>query len=257
MEIAQWTGMFGLTIEQLVQSWGIRTDHDTTYTYTGWIPNTEYTVFALPFGTDSVAAQIVSTIVTTSSQGGVGEAQIAIEVSEITESSVRTICTPNEYTAYYHNGIVEQNYYNIYGEDSLVTFFSGDQVFYEIDDWVWLTLIPNTEYYVMAFGYNSNDERGAVSLYPFTTLSATNIAEFKQNTCAVFPNPNNGDFTIVSNNLPKSTLNIYSVNGNLVYSQLLIDNFNSISSKLPSGVYSIQIHSTLGSTIYTGKLIVK
>lgn len=256
-DIAQWVGMFGMTIEQLVSAWGIRTDHDTTYTYTGWTPGTQYTVFALPFGADSVATDIVSCVVNTTTQGGSGEAEIDITVSEIADTSARTLCTPNENTAYYHYGIVEQEYYNTNGEDALVAFFSQDQTFYETSDWVWLTLVPATEYYVMAFGFNNQDERGPISLYPFTTLSYTGIDEFKQGGCAIFPNPSHGEFTLLSHNLPKGRLNIFSLQGQLMYSQTLTGDENRISTNLPAGTYPIQISNSNGKTIYTGKLIIQ
>ncbi len=82
-------------------------------------------------------------------------------------------------------------------------------------------------------------------LNPFTT----NISqvEVDKSFANIYPNPNNGDFSIKSANYTNATLKMYDVNGKLVLSQLITDNATINATNLPIGVYNINIISKQGA----------
>lgn len=256
-EIAQWTTMMGMTIEQLIQLWGVLANEDDTHTWTEQTPNTEYNVFALPFGSDSVAAAYSVATFNTNNQGGTGTASVQVAVSNITDTSALIVCTPNDQTSSFHDGVIMVDYFNEIGQDSAVRYFANNPLFYSTDSWEWLSLNPSTDYYVVAFGYNVNNEMGDVTLYPFRTLGTSGINDVKSNSCTLFPIPNDGYFEVKGENISGSLMKIYSMEGKLLLSQRLDNNEMTICTTLSSGAYLVLIANSSGSLLYSGKMIVE
>ncbi|HWY33905.1 MAG TPA: T9SS type A sorting domain-containing protein, partial [Nitrosopumilaceae archaeon] len=73
----------------------------------------------------------------------------------------------------------------------------------------------------------------------------------------IFPNPNNGNFTIETNNAQKQILQIFDVTGNMVMSQVIIGKVNIDGSLLNEGVYNICITNGDGGVINKRMMVVK
>ncbi|MDD4848034.1 MAG: T9SS type A sorting domain-containing protein [Bacteroidales bacterium] len=172
-EMEMWMQMMQATLEQLVQQWGLHIYSDTSYVWTGQTPNTEYTIYALPLDAEGLIYEIQTQTVTTPGGGGLGESVIAIELSEITASSVRMIATPNEHTAVFHDGLIMAELFNEIGQDSAIEIIKNNGYpLYEIDDWTWNDLTPNTTYKAIAIGKNADDVWGEATIDEFTTSDA-------------------------------------------------------------------------------------
>jgi len=67
------------------------------------------------------------------------------------------------------------------------------------------------------------------------------------NKLIIYPNPSIGNFSVETNTTKKQTLQIFDINGKLVYNQDIINTQTNIDvTKLPEGVYNVSI------TGYTG-----
>lgn len=64
----------------------------------------------------------------------------------------------------------------------------------------------------------------------------------------IYPNPNNGNFTIETYSETKQSIQLYDVNGRLVLSQSLLGKTNIDASNLNEGVYSLSIIDNEGTT---------
>jgi hypothetical protein len=88
---------------------------------------------------------------------------------------------------------------------------------------------------------------------------ATGISIDEDTTIKVFPNPSiNGKFTIslLNKNLKNTQLNIFNMNGQLVFSQANMSyGTNEISAGLNKGIYAIQV--TGNDFNYMSKIIVE
>jgi hypothetical protein len=81
------------------------------------------------------------------------------------------------------------------------------------------------------------------------SASTTGIGEINQteNSISIYPNPNNGLFTIEMNKQPDhSTLEIYTLTGQKVYSQAIVSSKISLNLNLQSGVYFLNIINAKG-----------
>ena len=93
---------------------------------------------------------------------------------------------------------------------------------------------------------------------PCTTTGFSSIV--LNSTAKIFPNPNTGEFSVITTNIAqnKSKIYVYDVLNNMIYSSKL----NSGSTKVslvnkPAGVYWYKIADETGKVISTGKLIVE
>ena len=83
----------------------------------------------------------------------------------------------------------------------------------------------------------------------------TATQEVAKNIFSLYPNPNNGTFTIAGDIvLDNATLNVYSTLGQLAYSGKVTHATVSISN-LAAGVYQVQL--TTGKTTYSQKLVIE
>ncbi len=109
-------------------------------------------------------------------------------------------------------------------------------------------------------GGQFNMVSGVTANYVAEYTIPTAVNEISNNTgVTVYPNPNNGEFTVQLNgNGNESTVEVYNILGEKVYSQLTIDNSPlTINLKQPAGIYLYRVLSVGGNSIATGKVIVK
>ena len=75
--------------------------------------------------------------------------------------------------------------------------------------------------------------------------------EFQVN---IFPNPSSGIFTVQSPSSRIRSVDVYSVYGEKVYSQIVNSKSQIIRLDLPNGIYFLKVNSEKGST--TKKIII-
>ncbi len=247
-----WANMMGMSIEDLIVSWGIEKTETYTHTWTEQVPNTEYTVYALPKDADGNAGELVTTTVTTESMGGTGVSIIDLEVIVINDSTVRTIATPNAETASYHYGLMEKSYFDSIGESAAIQYFREDPyVFYEVDDWTWSPLTTNTEFVAIATGQNANGEWGETTIVEFKT-NTDGCAELSRVDFNIYPNPAKDFVKLSAVSYQPSVVKIYNVMGMLVEEIEMSSKEIEINvSNWDKGVYLININGKVE------KLIVK
>jgi hypothetical protein len=86
--------------------------------------------------------------------------------------------------------------------------------------------------------------------------SVVGISKFniKNSTFQLYPNPNNGEFTITTKELGKAKLEIYNVAGQLIFSKSLHQQEEKVNLKnQPKGLYLIKVSS--GNDIITEQMV--
>lgn len=122
-----------------------------------------------------------------------------------------------------------------------------------------LTLLGGTIY---GLAYEGGTDTDGV-IFKFKDSAITNsINNLKTSIgeITLFPNPNNGQFTIQSSmESGKLSVEIYNMLGEKVYSQFNIQNpaFSIDLSSQPNGIYLYRVSSTDESLVGEGKLIIK
>jgi hypothetical protein len=110
--------------------------------------------------------------------------------------------------------------------------------------------------------YTYYDELSPRIVYKTVSPSATNLRQsFPESVAAsdnIYPNPNNGEFTIIYpfDNSKKNSLEIFNMLGEKIYSeyvQSFITGINISLANIPSGVYQYKINN--GTEIFNGKFI--
>ena len=243
-----WSGMMGISIEDLVVQWGLEKTSEYTHTWEDFAPNTEYTVYALPKDADGNVGELVTTTVTTESMGGTGVSVIDLEVIVVNDSTVRTIATPNEETASYHYGLMEKTYFDSIGETAAVQYFREDlYVFYEVDDWTWSPLTTNTEFVAIATGQNANGEWGETTIVYFKTPGGVGCTELMINNLKIYPNPASSFISITSDNNEEAEIKIFDMMGRCV-KNVFTDDLRSKTvniEDLDNGIYVISIRGNI------------
>jgi len=258
-EMEMWSVMMGVSIDSLVQMWGIEKTETYTHLWDAQAPNTEYTLYARPLDADGMAWPLSTTIVTTLTGGGNGLAEIDVQLTEIADSSVRLIATPNDQTAIFFDGLITAELFNEIGEDSAVSIMQNNGYpQYETDDWVWLGLMPNTDYYAIATGKNALDEWDPATIVAFSTLTVgINDPEESQETSHIFPMPNNGVFTFDAGHGETGTIQIFDMKGQVVLEQTVSGKQNNIDARyLSQGLYNLRFTSISKAVILTEKLLI-
>jgi hypothetical protein len=95
-------------------------------------------------------------------------------------------------------------------------------------------------------GCQGPDSTFAIFIYP--NPCSAGIGQFKNNNeqVNIYPNPNNGNFTIEPNSQAKQIVQLYDVNGKLVLSQTIQGKTTIDASFLTEGVYNISLQSNEG-----------
>ncbi len=244
-EMEQWANMMGLSVGELVKQWGIEQTAEYTYTWTAMIPNTEYTVYALPLDADGNMYELNTVIATTESNGGTGVAVIDVEVEVLSDTEVRTVATPNEETASYHYGLITVEYFDEIGEEAAVQLIREDGYeLYDVDEWTWIELFPNTNYYAISTGMNANNEWGETTIVPFYT-SLDGCAELVPNAFSIRPNPATTMVYVETELRGEAQISIVDVAGRCVM-KIDVADISSTSvnvEDLDKGIYFMMIQS--------------
>ncbi|MDD4141417.1 MAG: T9SS type A sorting domain-containing protein [Bacteroidales bacterium] len=249
-EMQTWMVMFGKTLEELVQMWGIELHETATNVWTGQTPNTEYTVYALPVDAEGTFYELQTETATTLQLGGTGISIIDIAVQVIDETSVNTTATPNVETAEYHYGLITKEYFEEVGEEEAIRLIREDGYpLYAVDEWTWLNLIPNTYYYALGTGQNANGEWGETTLVDFYT-STVGIETSGEKLIQLFPNPANDYISVTGENISKIT--IYNAFGQKITEYETSDSsFDIPTRSYKNGIYFIRINDS-----YTERFVI-
>ena len=246
-----WTNMMGATLEELIVMWGIEKTSTYTHTWDDFAPNTEYTVYALPKDAEGNFGELVTTTVTTEQAGGAGTSVIEIEVEVLSNTTVKTTATPNAETSVYHYGLIEKSYFEEIGEEAFVQYLREEDQYplYEVDVWEWLDLTPETDYYAVATGQNSEGEWGETTIVPFRT-ELEGSEELVTTKFSIYPNPASSTINVVSE--AEGTAKIFDMTSRCVM-EVELDGLNTQINieNLNKGVYFININGSVK------KLIVK
>ncbi|HXP53219.1 MAG TPA: C10 family peptidase, partial [Bacteroidia bacterium] len=79
-----------------------------------------------------------------------------------------------------------------------------------------------------------------------------------ESTVLVYPNPNNGSFTVELNNVKdKQQLTMFNMLGQSVYTTSIDEGKTQINLNQPAGIYFYRVLSTEGNLVSEGKVIVK
>lgn len=90
-------------------------------------------------------------------------------------------------------------------------------------------------------------------------LTETQATKFKMNHLTIFPNPNNGRFSIGIpdiNSLQNVNLIIYNLMGNIIYSESSLSKVDELTLELNPGLYFISLRVN-GKNSYTQKIVVQ
>ena len=117
------------------------------------------------------------------------------------------------------------------------------------------TIFTNSPSTTTQYTVTGTDNNGCVNkdtLSVVVIACTTDISRLEGNNSQVllYPNPNNGSFTISIDNLTiNATLEIYNGIGQLVYSQAMNKEFETINTNLMNGFYTVKIQNGQGNTI--------
>ncbi|PID89259.1 MAG: hypothetical protein CSB01_02935, partial [Bacteroidia bacterium] len=169
-ELEQWATQMNTTIDQLVSLWGFEDTAESVHNFSGLTPNTEYTIYARPFDAQGNAYPMQTQVIITGQYGGEGLSVIDLEVTEITDTTVRLIAQANSETAVFHDGLIEDAFFEQIGVDSAVQLIqSNGYPQYQSDNWVWPDLTQDTPYKAIALGKNILGEWGDTTIVDFRT----------------------------------------------------------------------------------------
>lgn len=117
-------------------------------------------------------------------------------------------------------------------------------------------LTASTLYHYRAYAINSiGTSYGADSSFTTTTVG---IKENEANKIGIYPNPNNGKFTVNVEKFNNGELRIYTMLGSLILSQEINKTNNEFDfSAYGKGIYFIQFTNSKSSKSWTEKLIIK
>ena len=240
-EMQQWITWMGMSLEQLVESWGGKKTGTAKSTWNKLIPNTEYTLYALSKDADGNTIQLDTKKVSTAILGGEGVSVIDVKVEVKTTTSVFVTATPNEETAEYHYILIEKLYADSIGMDSTMQIIYEDPyALYDVDEWEWIDLKAETEYFAIAQGKNVNGEWGEITKVEFkTTLEGT--MEIVENNFNIYPNP--ATTAIIIESAEEGMARIFDMTGRCVKEVNVVDNTTVNIEDLNKGVYIININN--------------
>ena len=248
-EMQQWITWMGASLEQLIESWGGKKTGTAKSTWNKLVPNTEYTLYALSKDADGNTIQLDTKKVSTAILGGEGVSVIDVKVEVKTTTSVFVTATPNEETSEYHYILIEKLYADSIGVDSTMQILHEDPyALYDIDEWEWIDLSAETEYFAIAQGKNVNGEWGKITKIEFkTTLEGT--IEIVENNFNIYPNP--ATTSIIIEGAEEGMARIFDMTGRCVKEVNVVDNTTVNIEDLNKGVYIININNKVE------KLVVK
>lgn len=157
------------SVENIISAWGIPCTGDTTHTWSGMEPNTDYVIYVLATNADT--SIIYTDTIRTATAGGSGASVITVSVDNITQTSAVTTAVPNDQTLLFKDFVIEKTAFDTMPYDTIVSWLKDQPyVYYETDTWNWLTLSPATDYYFCAIGMNADSVWGDMAQVQFRTL---------------------------------------------------------------------------------------
>ena len=246
----QWATAFGVPLEQLIEMWSIERTGASTNLWDELIPNTEYTIFVLSKDAAGEVIQLDKQNVTTEVLGGEGVSVIDLEVKVTSNTSVFVTATPNEETAEYHYILIEKSYADSIGADSTLMIVHTDPYsLYDIDEWEWIDLKANTEFYAIAQGKNAKGEWGEITKLEFIT-SMEGTIELVENGFNIYPNPVNDKLYIETEEEVEEVV-VYDIFGRRQVTEtpshqggVVVD-----ATELNSGVYIVKVVTEKGEAV--------
>lgn len=251
----QWVQMFGMPLRDLVISFSLGFEADTTYTWTDMVPNTDYIVYVVAVN-ETDTSEVLMTTCTTPQAGGEGASVVTIELSNIADSSVVMTTTPNDQTARFLDGLVEKAFFDEIGQDSLMTILLAQPYWlYETNVWEWLDLTPGMEYYAFAIGQNAAEQWGEMTLIPFTTL-VSGLNEAENNGITLYPNPAT-NLVSLNNAEIGSLVELIDIQGRVLKSFVVNSTNQTIDLQgIQSGLYVVKTITPNKEKTFVNKLIV-
>ena len=147
-----------------------------------------------------------------------GPAVVAIEVKEVSETSVEVTATPNENTVSYKYIVIEKAEANAMDENALMEKLAEAIELDGVDVLEW-PIKSNVEYCVIAQGKNADDKLGELTIVEFMVeVDTTAVAEFNEVMFEIYPNPAN-EYVKITSNVKIESLMIFSLDGKMVYSE--------------------------------------
>ena len=126
---------------------------------------------------------------------------------------------------------------------------------YSTDNWVWSNLESNTAFYAIAIGKNANSEWGDSTVVEFSTLTLSLIESFSLKPLVIYPNPCSDIFYIETEGNTICELQIFDINGKIVYDNKTLNNANEIDvSFLNEGSYIVKLISE--NEMRAGKIVI-
>ena len=244
-EILEWLdGLGGLT--EVVQNLGETETAIMTITFNDLLPETEYTILALPVDPDGTIGEVVQETVTTLPQVIIYNPQVTIDIEEVTENSITASFTPNEDCASY--------YYLVATEAEIIAWITMGADFEQIIEehggtetatitYTATELNPDTEYKVLALPVDPNDNYGEVVQETVITLLPVIYDEtltFSMDTVNIGENQYQYNWITVYNNTAEEALITrvcdqyemlaFTLDGNQEF-----DSYDALEIRIPQG----------------------
>ncbi len=172
-EVAEYEAA-GVSMAEVVKENGeLKTEAHTEFWDGVLLPNTNYTIYALPIDIEGNDGTLNSLVVKTKVEAGVSE--IDIEIEKLSETSVVITATPNENTILYHYIVVEKAEADAMGEEALMQMLNENENYLTAVDVYTMTVESNVGYYVVAQGKNADDVWGEVTKYEFVVAGPASV----------------------------------------------------------------------------------
>ena len=146
------------------------------------------------------------------------------------------------------------------GVDSTMRYIYTDPyALYEVDNWLWENLLPNTEYYAIAQGRNLKGEWGEITKIEIITTPEEEPEDPEQpdgieelsSSFNIYPNPASSEINITSQLNGEANVKIYDMTGRCV-KETRISNINNATiniSDIDNGLYLININGSFEKLI--------
>lgn len=195
----QWGPMMGFkNFGDLVKSWGFQSNNavDTTFTWTGMTPGTDYEVFVQGWDVNGTYMDVDTINISTTKLGGEGLALVDVELGSYVmgewpnEDNTGTVelpsqfisFVPNDQTAAYRMGVYLAPTYDA-DPEGINSYTASEPPFPGMTGWFQYEALetdyqidPNTEFVVVTAAKNANNEWGTIKADRFTTASEVSAA---------------------------------------------------------------------------------
>lgn len=184
-QFEMWGPLMGIpNLESMIKQFSYFSyQEETSYTWSGLAPNTDYEVYVLPTDAEGTFGEMVIISVTTSAIGGSGEAKVDVTFGNFYDyggSYAQEITfTPNDQTAYYRSLIIDKASFDAeWTDESMKQYLSNETNPYNPWDEYWTKydveydkwgLEPSTTYYVFVYAANADGVVSPVTKLEYTT----------------------------------------------------------------------------------------